>query len=79
MENKPLKSQKDAFAKYIRYSGLGFQMIATIGLFTWLGDQTDRYYQNEKPTATAVFALIGVCLSIYWVIRGVAKNRDPEQ
>lgn len=75
MKNKPLNTNEDPFAKYIKYSGLGFQMIATIAVFTFLGFKIDQYLQSKKPIGTAVLSLIGVCLSIFMVIRGVIKHK----
>lgn len=67
-----MKSIKNSpVAKYAYYSGVGFQMIAIIGLFTYVGYRIDQSGQSERPIWTAVLSLIGVCLSIYFVIRMV--------
>lgn len=70
IENK----EKQSLNKYIKYSGIGFQMIATIGAFTWLGYYLDGVNDNEKLLYTAILALIGVAISIYVVIRSVQEK-----
>lgn len=75
-----MKSQKplrdSSLGKYAYYTGLGFQMLATIGVFTYLGYRIDRHYQMETPLWTAVFSLLGVCISIYFVVRSVLKGKQ---
>lgn len=67
---------KESVNKYLHYSGLGFQMIASIGAFTWLGYYLDERKGNESLIFTAILSLIGVALSIYIVIRSVtSKNK----
>jgi F0F1-type ATP synthase assembly protein I len=69
------KSQQDSFKKYAYYSGIGFQMAATIGIFTYIGHRIDTHQQAGTPLWTAILALIGVTASIYLVIRSVMKKK----
>lgn len=50
-------------------------MLAIIGLFTYIGYRIDQSRNAEKPLWTALFALAGVCISIYTVIRAVTRQR----
>ena len=50
---KPLNS-------FIKYSSLGFQLGAIIGVFTYVGSLLDDYYQLENSAFTTAGALIGV-------------------
>ncbi|MDY0089251.1 MAG: AtpZ/AtpI family protein [Flavobacteriaceae bacterium] len=68
-KNKPLNV-------YAKYSGLAFQMAATIIAFVFLGKIADKYSNNEKPIFTAIFSVIGVFISLYNLIRGVKSNND---
>ncbi|HZH55455.1 MAG TPA: AtpZ/AtpI family protein [Sphingobacteriaceae bacterium] len=70
---KHTKTSK-TLARYAYFSGLGFQMIAIIGLFTYAGYRVDQSSGAEKPIWTALLSLTGVCLSIYFVIRSVTRN-----
>ncbi|MBL4676625.1 MAG: AtpZ/AtpI family protein, partial [Mucilaginibacter sp.] len=58
---------------YAKYTGLAFQMIVVIGLFTFAGYKIDESAGHETKWVTAVLALVGVFASLYIVIRSV-KN-----
>ncbi len=42
---------------YARYSGLAFQMLGTIVVFTYGGYKLDEWQQNKIPVWTLVFRL----------------------
>lgn len=65
----------NALGKYAYFTGVGFQMLAIIGLFTYIGYRIDQSRNTEKPIWTALFALAGVCISIYTVIQAVTRKR----
>lgn len=65
---------ENSLSKYAYYSGLGFQMIAIIGVFTFIGYKIDQNSDNEKPVFTAILSLVGVCISLYSVIKSVRKQ-----
>lgn len=46
----------------------------TIGLFTYIGKQIDRYYSLETPYVTIALALVGVFASLYLLMRDVFKS-----
>jgi len=69
-----MKVKKDR-STYIYYSGLGFQMIATIGVFAYIGYRIDQSKSGEAGLYTALFALGGVFVSLISTIRSVMKNR----
>jgi hypothetical protein len=58
---------------YSDWAGLGFQMIAVIGLFTWGGIWLDEYMKNGFPLFTVVLSVLSVVLSLYQVIRKLPK------
>ena len=58
---------------YVKYSGMGFQMIAIIGLFTFAGYKIDESAHHQVKWVTAVLSLVGVCISIYLVIVSLKK------
>ena len=68
------KKEGNNLSKYAYYSGLGFQMIAIIGVFTFIGIKIDEKMQNDKPICTALLSLLGVCVSLYSVIKSVSKK-----
>ena len=58
---------------YAKYSGLGFQMIAIIGVFTYAGLKIDEHARHEVKWVTAMLSLIGVFISLYIVIVSLKK------
>ncbi len=67
---------KKGMSKFMYFSGMGFQMIAIIGLFAYIGYKIDESRGNERPIFTAIFSLLGVGLSLYSVIKSIVKNKD---
>lgn len=57
-----------------RYAGLAFQMLAIIGVCTWLGTWLDRRLGLTTPWLTLGLTLFGVIGAMMQVIREV--NRD---
>ncbi|GAB2948283.1 hypothetical protein GCM10027048_11460 [Hymenobacter coalescens] len=57
-----------------RYSGVGMQMLVTIGLSTWLGVWLDEK-QGWSPWATVVLSLLGVFAAMYQIIRAVSGDK----
>ena len=65
-DDKPLNA-------YAKYSGLGFQMIAVIGVFAFAGYKIDESAHHQVKWATAALSLIGVFISLYIVIVSLKK------
>jgi len=59
---------------FVKYSSIGFQMLATIGLFAFIGYKIDHYQQHDKPIVTAILSLIGVLISLYQVVKQLNKK-----
>ncbi len=70
-EEKSTRSSK----VYARYAGIGFQMVAVIGLFTFIGYKLDQNRNAKQPLMTALFSLAGVGIALYQVIKSVTKNK----
>lgn len=71
MNHKP---DRHAKSKYAYYSGLGFQMIAIIAVFTYIGVKLDDSTGSERPLWAALLSLLGVGISLYSVIRSVNRR-----
>ncbi|MDF1571533.1 MAG: AtpZ/AtpI family protein [Bacteroidales bacterium] len=73
MENHPENTKKEkndsqgrsGLNDYFKYAGLGFQMLAIIGIFTWVGVKLDERSASESSIYTAILALLGVIIGIY--------------
>jgi ATP synthase protein I len=59
---------------YLRYSGLAFQLIATILVFVYLGRWIDQSMGNSTPWFTLLLALLAVVGSMYRLIKGLTKQ-----
>ena len=69
----PKSSRNDSLRKYAYFSGVGFQMLAIIGVFTYIGYRID-ISQDTGTIWTALLAVMGVSISIYTVIRAVTRK-----
>jgi ATP synthase protein I len=65
-DDKPLNA-------YAKYSGLGFQMIAVIGVFAFAGYKIDESAHHQVRWVTAALSLVGVFISLYIVIVSLKK------
>lgn len=74
MEEQNTNNKNKGVNAYVKYSAVGFQMLATIGVFTYIGYKVDEYRKSDQPIFTALISLIGVVISLYQVIRQVNKN-----
>src|SRR5690606_34175978 len=74
----PLKNQSKAFSSYAAYSGIAFQMIAIIGIGTFLGRLLDNHFETSKPVLTAGLSLLSVLNAIFVVIRQLISNSKKD-
>ncbi len=58
----------------LKYSNLGFQMAAIIGLSAWGGNKLDKHYHNETPVFTIVLSLLGIAVALYIVIKDIIRS-----
>ena len=50
---------------YLRYSGIGFQIAATIGVGVFIGYELDKWLQTSQQYFTLGFALVFIPLGLY--------------
>ena len=72
----PKKNNNRKFFNYAKYSGIAFQFAALIGLGFYGGSRLDKYLELQKPIFTAVFALLGVIIGIYFAIKDFIKKDE---
>jgi ATP synthase protein I len=70
----PQKSDGPKSNQWIRYSGMGLQMLVIIGLGVWGGYKLDKIYHTES-IFTIVLSLVSVILSMALVIREFTKRK----
>ena len=57
----------------LKFTGIAFQMIFIIALFTFAGYKADEAAGHQTKWVTAILALAGVFISLFLVIRSL-KN-----
>ncbi|MFZ5972362.1 MAG: AtpZ/AtpI family protein [Bacteroidota bacterium] len=73
MEHAPSGKKPKPSNDFLKYSGLGLQMLATIGVAAWLGYQLDRYLQLKFPAFLLSFVLLSFGGTLYQLYRSVNK------
>lgn len=71
---KKLNPDKQKLNSFIRYSSLGFEMMAIIALGTFGGYKLDNWLQNSFRVFTLSFMVISVVFSMVYVIRNLIKK-----
>ncbi len=74
MNEKQLKESTGEAKKWAKFSQMGIQMMATIGLGTWLGVWLDGHFGTKNPLFTVVLSLLSIGTSLYNVIRQLPKE-----
>lgn len=63
--------KKKPISTYSRYSGLAFQLLASIGVFGWLGYKLDQYLSLKFPTFMLLFGLLAFGGMMYQLYRSL--------
>ncbi|MBL7831104.1 MAG: AtpZ/AtpI family protein [Saprospiraceae bacterium] len=72
LDKKPLKT-KSTGTVVLRFSGMAFEMLATILVGWWLGKKLDVLLSFKKPLFAVLFILLFTILSLYRVIKSLEK------
>jgi hypothetical protein len=70
-----IEENKKSASSYVKYTGVAFQMLATIGIFAFVGYKIDEYNQIDNFLCTALLGIVGVAISLYQVIKSLNKNK----
>ncbi|WP_231425870.1 MULTISPECIES: AtpZ/AtpI family protein [Pedobacter] len=73
MENPKEEETTKKVNTAAKYSAIGFQMIATIGLLTFIGYKIDENRNSKTKIITAAFALAGVGIALYQAIKQATR------
>jgi uncharacterized membrane protein YfcA len=71
---KQKRNKQRGFDTFIRYSSLGFEMMAIIGLGTFLGFKIDHWMGNEFKAFTFGLMIISVVVSVLFGVRNLLKK-----
>jgi len=75
MNLKKKNNPKNKFDNFVRYSSLGFEMMAIIGGFTFLGYKIDQWMENEFKGFTLGLMVLGVVIAIIHGTRNLLKKK----
>ena len=74
------KKSKKPLPKYAQFSGIAFQMIATIIVGVYIGTKLDEKYPNERSLYTLICSLVFTFAALYSVIKQVSKiSKDKDE
>lgn len=63
------KQPKKSANIYLKYSGLAFQLGATIGIGAFIGFKLDQWANFDKQYLTALFAILFTLAGLYIVLK----------
>ena len=69
------KKNKKKFDNFIRYSGLGFEMMAIIAIFTFAGYKIDQWMENEFKGFTLGLMILSVIIAIINSTKNLLKKK----
>jgi ATP synthase protein I len=61
---------------YLKYSGLGFQIAATIGVGVLIGYQLDKWLKTPQPYFTLGFSFAFVILALFIGLKDFGKDKE---
>lgn len=76
--NQKENKQKNKFDSFIGYAGLGFEMMAIIGGFTFLGYKTDQWMKNEFKGFTFGLMVFSVIVALVYGTRSLLKKTEDQ-
>jgi len=67
---------KKQLNKYVRFSGIAFQLGATIYLAAYLGKWLDNKFLMQKKIFTLVLVIFALVVSIWSIVKQLNKIND---
>lgn len=64
---------------FLRYSSLGFEMMAIIGGFTFVGYKVDQWLENEFKGFTFGLMVLSVIIAIVYGTKNLLKSNNKSQ
>jgi len=68
-------NNKNKFDNFIRYSSLGFEMMAIIGAGTFGGYKIDQWMKNEFKGFTLGLMILSVIMAIFYSTRNLLRKK----
>jgi len=70
------QKQKKSLNRYVRFTGIAFQLGATIYLAAYVGKWLDNKFLMEKKIFTLVLILVGLITSIWSMVKQLDKMNN---
>lgn len=75
MNQQNQNNPKNRFDTFIRYSSLGFEMMAIIAIGTFGGYKIDQWMENDFKGFTLGLMILSVIISILYGTRNLLKKK----
>lgn len=76
------KDKKETVRKksheYLKYSGMAFEMIIIMGLFTFAGTKLDVYFQTSQKYFTILGVILGTVFALVFTLRDFFFNKKDK-
>ncbi|MCS6933528.1 MAG: AtpZ/AtpI family protein [Chitinophagales bacterium] len=69
-----MNPRQPRFANALKYSGLGFQIIATALLGFFIGHKCDQWLGNHQPYLTLLISVLFLVAGLYHVVKTISKS-----
>ncbi len=60
--------------EYLKYSGMAIEMMAIIGIFTFIGFKIDQLLKIGFPISIILGVLIGLSVALYRIMKGLEQK-----
>ena len=76
MKEEKDKSKNSQLKNWAIFTGIAFQMGATIFICAWIGKKLDERYPMDKNWFTIGFVLFGLVASVYVVLKQLKRYNN---
>ena len=76
MNEKKQKDKNSQLKNWAIFTGIAFQMGATIFICAWIGKKLDERYPMDKNWFTIGFVLFGLVASVYVVLKQLKRYNN---
>lgn len=74
-QNPQKQSKKKLFNQYLKYTTLGFQMLATVILGLLIGRGLDKWLETSTPYFTLIFVLLFIFVALYIPVKELMNKK----
>lgn len=71
--SRPSRKQSP-YNNYLKYAGLGFQLLVVIGVFGWIGYRIDQWLELRIPAFTLILGFAGFAGMMFQIYRSINRQ-----